>query len=346
MRTSIATIVTGIGTALLISGAPLRAQQITATTPATRDTIMLSAVVVDEEGRPLPGVDVVLGSLNRRARTDSKGQFRIMGLAPGEYEVNVRRIGYAARNQLLRTSVFGGVVPEILLVPTSPTLAPIVAAADRGGLFGIVADTGMRPVAGARVSVAGSGLNATTDSLGAFYVPLRPGSYLVYIDRKPFSRQLIGVTVPKSVGREIAVWLHQIPRKNAIVEAMQLFDLNQRIVGSSKASTRFFTRDALLEQGITSIDGLARRWAGAGITSMCTARLGGQNNWSQPINQLQTDDIEFVEMYMSNAVGMQAPRGVTSIGGNRTTIMTETGRGQPIVTRDCGNLSFIVWPRS
>lgn len=346
MRTSLVVLALGIGTALLVGGAPLCAQQVTATTPVTRDTIMLSAVVVDEEGRPLPGVDVVIGSLNRRARTDSKGQFRIMGLAPGEYEVNVRRIGYAARNQSLRTSVFGGVVPEILLVPTSATLAPIVAAADRGGLYGIVADTGMRPVAGARVSVAGSGLNAITDSLGAFYVPLRPGSYLVYVDRKPFSRQLIGVTVPKTVGREIAVWLHQIPRKNAIMEALQLFDLNQRIVGSSKASTKFFTRDALLEQGIKSIDGLARRWAGAGVNSMCNARIGGQNNWSQPINQLQTENIEFVEMYMSNAVGSQLPRGRTSLLGNPTTITTETSRGQPTTSRDCGNLSFVVWPRS
>jgi hypothetical protein len=328
-----------------MAAARLSAQSTLPPRVASQDTVALSAYVLDEEGRPLPGAEVFVAGLERRVRTDSKGRFRITGVAPGSYTITVRRIGYAAREQSLRTLALSAELPEVMLMPTMSTLSPIVAVAERGGLYGIVADTGMRPVAGARVTIAGSSLGATTDSLGAFAVPLRPGSYLVYVERKPFSRQKVGVTVPPTSGREIAIWMHTMPRAYDAVEGAQLFDLNQRIIGSSSASTKFFSRDALLELGITSLDGLARRWAGGGVSALCNASLAGQPNWSRPVNQLLTADVEFVEMYMSNSAGAQKPRGRTSINGNATTITTETGRGQPATSADCGNLSFVVWPR-
>lgn len=310
------------------------------------DSAVLAGVVIDEEGRPLPAVDVQVPAIGRRARTDQLGRFLFVGVPEGTYDLIVRRVGYGARRQSLRTTALGRAIPEILLVSTTTSLAPIVASAERGGLYGVVADTGMRPVAGARVTIAGSSLNAITDSLGSFQVPLPSGSYLVYVDRSPYSRQLVGVTVPDDGGREIAIWMHDIPRPYAIVEAVQLFDLNQRILGASPASTKFFTRDALMAKGVETLDALARQWAGGGISAQCMVRMAGQPNWSRPLNTFRTEDIEFVEMYLSNAAGTQAPRGVTSLLGNPTTIMTETGRGQPATSADCGNLGMVVWPRS
>jgi hypothetical protein len=72
---------------LLCAAAPLVAQ--------SRGRIV--GVVHDESGHPLPGADVTLRPLDRRARTDSAGQFEIAEVTLGKYTVQVRRLGYEAR---------------------------------------------------------------------------------------------------------------------------------------------------------------------------------------------------------------------------------------------------------
>ncbi|NOY78512.1 MAG: TonB-dependent receptor [Calditrichaeota bacterium] len=50
--------------------------------------------VVDKNGMPLPGVNVLLVGTNRGAATDSKGNYVILSVAPGVYKVSARMIGF------------------------------------------------------------------------------------------------------------------------------------------------------------------------------------------------------------------------------------------------------------
>jgi hypothetical protein len=61
----------------------------------TRNTGTLTGVVLDEVGKPVPGVEVALAKVSRTTRTDSAGKF-ILGLVPaGAYDVTFRRVSYA-----------------------------------------------------------------------------------------------------------------------------------------------------------------------------------------------------------------------------------------------------------
>jgi hypothetical protein len=62
----------------------------------------LQGIVVDQGGRGIPGVDVVLRQGTRevsRATTSGDGSFRILAIAPGEYVIALSREGYVSVEQ-------------------------------------------------------------------------------------------------------------------------------------------------------------------------------------------------------------------------------------------------------
>lgn len=62
----------------------------------------LQGIVVDQGGRGIPGVDIVLRQGTRevsRATTSGDGSFRILAVAPGEYVIALSREGYASVEQ-------------------------------------------------------------------------------------------------------------------------------------------------------------------------------------------------------------------------------------------------------
>ena len=80
----------------------------------SRDTGALRGVVTDDQGAPLPGVNVTLTSPNlmgaRATVTDPQGEFRFPALPPGEYALTAELTG------------FGKVVNENIRMTTSATL--------------------------------------------------------------------------------------------------------------------------------------------------------------------------------------------------------------------------------
>lgn len=50
--------------------------------------------VTDKSGTPLPGVNVIISSIQRGAATDHDGNYTILSLPPGEYDVTASMIGY------------------------------------------------------------------------------------------------------------------------------------------------------------------------------------------------------------------------------------------------------------
>lgn len=210
----------------------------------------------------------------------------------------------------------------------------MVTAATRTGLFGTISDTALHALRDVRVSVAGSGRSARTDSAGKFFMALRAGSYMLRVDRDSFAVQTFGVTVPKDSGREVAVWLvPQSKRNRAVyaVESRRQFELDQRMVRAHPNGSRYYTRDQLLGLGITDMARLARQWAQGTIDALCLINVMGtahESGYFVPLGSVVTDEAEFVEVYFGGG------------RASRTTMSTGAAGGS-----SCGNVNIKVWLR-
>lgn len=104
------------GVAALLAAALLSA---TAASFASAQTVLVGKVT-DEEGTPLPGAEVQVGSVKGRFTTDSDGWFRVTGVPVGLYYFGVRRIGYRPAADLLRYT--SGDTIDVRLERISPEL--------------------------------------------------------------------------------------------------------------------------------------------------------------------------------------------------------------------------------
>src|SRR5262245_32672050 len=73
-------------------------------------------VLVDSIEKPIAGAIVTIDALKLQATTDSLGQFTIPGIAPGEYIVMAKRIGFAMSGARLRFSINETMSAEFELV--------------------------------------------------------------------------------------------------------------------------------------------------------------------------------------------------------------------------------------
>src|SRR5262249_1027034 len=134
------------------------------------------------------------------------GEFRFDDIAPGSYEVRARKLGYAPQVRTIVVDSVGGAGAFAMMAIAIPLL-PVISSATRGGLSGVVGDTGFRPLPGAEVRIIGHSDIALTDSAGAFYMPVRPGKYTVAISEPGYDFKVVGVIVPSDSGRRITAYL-------------------------------------------------------------------------------------------------------------------------------------------
>jgi len=306
--------------------------------PAGPNTLV--GIVTDTAGIPLQDVDVLIVVLQRSTRTRADGSFRFDSIPVGSYDVRPRRIGFIGATPTVKVASNGGTV-LIKLIRFGQALPSVVTVAALGGLSGVIGDTVFRALPNVLVTAIGAAQTTKSDSAGAFFMPLKPGRYLIRLDLNGYERQTVGVTLPDSAGRRIAAWL--APRKGPAnhLEANLLFELGQRVVRVSPASSKFLTREDLEQQGVVDLQALALRWGNGRLTGECTVALGG-TTVSVPISQLTTPDIEFVELYLPSKIG--SVRGGTSINGQETKFITSTTM-QPAAKAACANLALIVWLR-
>lgn len=209
--------------------------------PAVRRAIV--GVVMDAQRAPLANVDVVVRDPRRQTRSNGDGVFRLDSLPPGKHEVIARRIGYALDVQTVTVTEDGGVA-RFCLAEEARALAPVITSASRGGLSGVVGDTGYKVIAGAEVRVMGQGLWALTDSAGEFHFPLKKGRYAVVVKKKGYSQQLAAVTVPEDSGRRILVWLGP-PMRNTNAMAAAFDDMRERIMRTPSHRYHMITAEDL-----------------------------------------------------------------------------------------------------
>lgn len=157
----------------------------------------LSGVVVDPEGRPVPGASIepapqAQRSLNLirsqgKVRTGPDGRFRLTGLLPtGTYELTATVQGFATTRRKARTAAPGRPSPEVRIV------------LDPGRtVLGQVIDEGGRPIAGAalllfinqRFGQITERFKASSDDTGRFEIRgVSPGPHELLVQRAGFAQ--------------------------------------------------------------------------------------------------------------------------------------------------------------
>jgi hypothetical protein len=270
----------------------------------------IAGIVLDRSNQPLENVDVIVKAPRRLAKTRPDGRFLIQDLDTGVYEVTFRKIGYQIFAWEYVVTDSGGVA-RVCLAPEVRILPPSVSAVAAGGLFGIIADSMMKPLPGAEVRAMGAGEHAITDSAGAFFMNLRRGSYAIMISKDGFARQLLSVTIPKDSGRQITAFLGS-PQRNANRMAANLGDMRQRIAWANPATSGIMSSEDLLR---TSADlrGAATKLARMGMADDCPAIIDG-GPYSLPLSIIDKRDVAMLEAYMIAAPRRRgsAPRPINS----------------------------------
>jgi hypothetical protein len=137
-----------------------------------------------------------------------------------------------------------------------------------------------------------------TDSTGEFFLPVKPGSYMVRLEREGYGRQIIGVTVPEKEGRRIAAWLAPRSEKANPVEAMHLFDLEQRLMRRGPVGSKLYTRESLSKLNIPDALEAAQRFLARpireGDADGCALINGGPQ--TAPLWSISAADIELLEV--------------------------------------------------
>ncbi|MEP6766086.1 MAG: carboxypeptidase regulatory-like domain-containing protein [Gemmatimonadaceae bacterium] len=250
--------------------------------------------VYDSSGGFVDGATVWIKSPDRRVLTDANGVFIIRDLKPGKYEINARKIGFFPQ---LRTVVVGsdGGVAVFTLVPNAHGIAPRVTTAARAGLSGVVGDTSYRALPGATVRVLATDLQAEVDSDGVFWLPVKPGSYMVRVTHDGYASQLMSVAVPRDSGSKIALWLSPTTRAASIRETVNAFDLEQRLIRRSPVWNRIVTRDDITRIKFTNMQQLAQYGAVGPVDDNCLVLINGGPQ-RIALFALDPDEIEMLEI--------------------------------------------------
>ena len=207
--------------------------------------------------------------------------------------MRARKIGYAAQVRSFKVEAQGGVA-EFSLMPLARALPTVVTTAVRKGLSGIIGDTSFRAIEGAEVAVLGKNMFATTDSLGAFFLPVPPGGYMLSIKRAGYADKIASVTVPPDSGRRMTAFLS--PRHPTEVrERWNLVDLQSRRAWSDPFKQPMYTRDDIQKLDIIWIWDLVSMAARTSIDPDCAVVVNGGPTLAE-LSTLTVDDVESVEI--------------------------------------------------
>jgi hypothetical protein len=306
------------------------AQQPAPPKPAGPKTLV--GIVTDTLGNPVDSVELVISSLKRQAMSKSDGTFRFDDIKPGAYQVLARRLGFYPQVQSTTVDDKGGVVSFSILQGIR-ALPPVVTSVVRGGLSGVIGDTAYNIVGEAEVSVIASDHRTLSDSLGRFYLDLKPGKYMVNVSRPGYRTRLVSVTIPNDSGRRMTVWLTPTNRGQNARDAMAFDALAARLARRNPVWSNIYTREDINRTGIEDGVQLARLGANKNMDDTCSAIIDGGPR-RLPLWAIDAADVEAMETYTTPP----PRRTITSI--NRNAPIRTQAQG----TNTCGATVF-VWLR-
>lgn len=292
----------------------------------------LSGVVVDTTGVPLAGATVFIVELRRTATSRENGAYRFDDVPVGRYTVGARAIGYISSTGMIEVAANGGAA-VIEMIRVTFSLPTMTTSSRRGGLSGVVGDTSFRAMPGVVVKVLGSGAgSAVTDSLGEFFLPVKPGKYVVRLEKAGFARQVVGVSVPENEGRRIAAWMTPEFGRRDPMQGKALFELEQRLIRRSPVWSKLYSHEDLERMNIADARDAVQRFLAFPIHDDACALINGGPQ-EAPLWSISAADIEMMEVYGFPP----ARRARTSINGNSA--MVDKGSARP----KCGH---VVWLRN
>ena len=262
----------------------------------------VGGVVRDTAAFALDSVEVSIVSLQRRVFSKPDGTFLFTDVAPGKYEVRARKLGYGPQIHEMVVDSAGG-TGMFSLVPLPYVLRPVVTTVGRGGLSGVVGDTAFNALVGAEVRVLGHDGHAATDSTGSFYIPIKPGSYLVAVKQEGFADRLVSVIVPPDSGERIRVTLAPRERPLTVRQFHNVDDLGQRLAWRNTQHSRVYTHADLSALNIEWVYdaiqyGYQQVHSGPNtvLDRDCFAIANGGPD-TVDVGKLTVDDVETVEIY-------------------------------------------------
>ena len=287
--------------------------------PLTPKAGSLSGRIVDDVGRPIEDADVLLYQTQQRLRSRADGSFSFDALSTGKYTLEARHLGFTMQTVKVTLKDSGAVV-IIKLKRVEFFLPAVLTTANRGGLSGVISDTGYRALHGVSIQVIGANASAESDSTGAFFIPLKVGSYLVEIKKSGFARQLVSVTVPPDEGRKLAAWM--VPQRGGgdAVLGKNIFDLRERVNAANNLWSSYYTREDLKNMNVPDIRTLGSRVNKKLMNPDCPVMVNGDPHHTVPLWSLTVDELEFVEVYIDKYAIKGNPRtNAADLGGKSST---------------------------
>jgi hypothetical protein len=185
----------------------------------------VTGTVVDESGRPIAEVQLVVESDIRQATSNDSGRFRL-SLPAGEYQLIARRLGFVPTRQRVRLTQ--GVVELRIVMRELPLeLRTMISQRSHVGLTGVVLDSAGNgsPVvlrafykyytstAPDQLVARGSHQLLRTEADGAFFAPLPPGTFVLQVEKGGKSLGIVRVFIPPSGRRCIVVRLDAFDKR-------------------------------------------------------------------------------------------------------------------------------------
>jgi hypothetical protein len=219
---------------------------------------VLTGLVQDLSGKPIPEVIVDVSGVKKHGVTDAKGRFRIEKLGADSVSVILRRVGLVPQTIEVKLAPGQNEI-TVTMEPVPQVLDAVRSATTQTGLFGVVGDTAFDIVPGAAVTTVVHHATTTTNEKGQFYFdPVKPGADMVDVRKLGYRPRIVSFTMPEKGGQRVAIWLTPLPagldenairrlsaHSNALMQ--ELFDFGQRRRWASSTRSMFATREQLAQ---------------------------------------------------------------------------------------------------
>jgi hypothetical protein len=319
---------------------PLGATPLHAQTPAS---ITLRGQVRTATGVPLDEVLVRLradtGTV-AESRSLSSGQYSMPRLDPGEYTLDVRRIGFESRVLPVRLGEDRTLRVDVVLSPLAVPIAPTRGDEPWTGVLGVVGTfADMEPLDGVRVRVLGRDSSVTSDAAGRFALPLPPGtSGALRLERDGYVPRLVSYRVTEEGPSELAVLLDAGALRRS--DAGVWRDVLQRHQWSTPRAVRV-SRAELLQTGAHNLLVALEAAPTVQQSNLIFSRnvclfVNGLPRPGFPLDAILTDRVEYVEGYanrgdLSRTLAVRWPaNGVCGVPGGELTVRRAIESGQGI----------------
>jgi len=263
--------------------------------PAQSQTLVsLRGYVHDDALRPLAGAEIVLAGVARSVFANQRGYFVFDSLELRQYALTARLPGYAAARLRVDLAADPSLEVDLKLVRLPQVLDSLVVSTTRRGLYGVVGNAALQPMAGVRVAVLGGGMSQATDSAGRFAFPsLKPGAYVVMAEHPVLTGRPLHVTVPRNGSREVVLFLGVGGEEDVPGMTWVWRDLGTRL--AFQPASRRMTRDELARHAGRQLCDIARI---RGVVSSDAPRIivnGVQDLPSWPLCSFSADELALVE---------------------------------------------------